>query len=125
MVEKIIEEMLSLVEELQGSISLDMDDIQNAKHEDLLLRNDKKHELINKIVELKTSLNEALVNEMQNGVDVNIYRQKVDFLEGKLKELYEANRKLASLVLPIQQMYKDLVEEITEANGGQIFDLKA
>ena len=41
------------------------------------------------------------------------------------KELYELNKKLASIVLPVQRMYKDLVSEITEVKGGQLFDIKA
>ena len=46
-------------------------------------------------------------------------------LEIELKELYELNKKLASIVLPVQQMYKDLVEEISAADGGNFFDIKA
>ena len=49
----------------------------------------------------------------------------MDSLEIELKELYELNKKLASIVLPVQQMYKDLVSEISAANGGNIFDIKA
>ncbi|MDZ7819077.1 MAG: hypothetical protein U5K55_10875 [Aliarcobacter sp.] len=70
-------------------------------------------------------MNKELMAKIQEGEDVNIYRQSVDSLESQLKELYELNKKLASIVLPVQQMYKDLVSEITTANGGQIFDIKA
>jgi hypothetical protein len=65
------------------------------------------------------------MSKIQEGIDVNIYRQSVDLLEIQLKELYELNKKLASIVLPVQQMYKDLVEEISVANGGNFFDIKA
>lgn len=125
MIEEIIEKMSTKVEQLQDSIKQDIDDIKQAKHEGLLDRNEEKHIMINEIASLKTELNQALVTKMQEGVDVNIYREKVDSLESKLKELYELNRKLASIVLPVKQMYKDLVDEITAANGGQIFDVKA
>lgn len=125
MVDFIIEKMSNLVKDLQEAIKQDIEDIKQAKHEELLKRNDNKHFLIDEITSLKEQLNEQLVIKMRQGVDVNIYRTKVDLLELDLKELYKLNRKLAALVLPIQKMYKDLVEEITLANGGQFFDVKA
>ena len=125
MVENIVEKMTSLVNELKESINQDIIDIKAAKHEELLKRNDRKHILIEEITNLKVQLNQELVKKIQKGVDVNIYRANVDFLEIQLKELYELNKKLASIVLPVQQMYKELVSEITAANGGRIFDIKA
>lgn len=125
MVENIVEKMTSLVSELKESINQDIIDIKAAKHEELLKRNDRKHILIEEITNLKVQLNQELVKKIQEGVDVNIYRANVDFLEIQLKELYELNKKLASIVLPVQQMYKELVSEITAANGGRIFDIKA
>ena len=125
MVENIVEKMTSLVNELKESINQDIIDIKAAKHEELLKRNDRKHILIEEITNLKVQLNQELVKKIQEDVDVNIYRANVDFLEIQLKELYELNKKLASIVLPVQQMYKELVSEITAANGGRIFDIKA
>lgn len=125
MVQKVVNDMSNLVESLKESIKLDIEDIKNAKHEQLLKRNDEKHNLIDKISSLKIDLNKELMHEIEKGVDVNIYRSSVDELEEKLKELYSLNKRLASIVLPVQQMYKDLVEEISNANGGTTFDLKA
>jgi predicted nucleic acid-binding Zn-ribbon protein len=125
MIDEIIQRMSELVKNLQKSIELDIEDIKNAKHESLLSRNDEKHSMINEITELKAKLNQELITKIQEGVDVNIYREKVDFLEVELKNLYDLNKRLASVVLPVQQMYKELVEEITAANGGNIFDVKA
>ncbi|MBU3015514.1 hypothetical protein KO488_12165 [Poseidonibacter lekithochrous] len=124
MINEIIQRMSELVKNLQISIELDMQDVKDAKHEALLSRNDEKHQMINEITELKATLNQELITKMQEGVDVNIYRLKVDNLEIELKNLYDLNKKLASIVLPVQQMYKELVEEITAANGGNIFDVK-
>jgi len=51
---------------------------------------------------------------------------KVDSLEDDLKQLYELNGKLASIVLPIKQMYKEMVDDLTEQNGGgSLIDVKA
>ena len=125
MIENIIENMLTLIVKLKNSITQDIEDIKLAKHEELLKRNDEKHMIIDEITSLKATLNKELMAKIQEGVDVNIYRQSVDLLEIQLKELYELNRKLASIVLPVQQMYKDLVSEISAANGGNFFDIKA
>lgn len=125
MVSKIVNDISDLVNELKTSINQDILDIKEAKHEELLKRNDEKHHMIDEIMNLKMQLNKELMLKIQEGEDVNIYRQSVDFLELQLKELYELNKKLASIVLPVQQMYKDLVSEIASANGGQIFDIKA
>ncbi|AXX90597.1 hypothetical protein CKA55_08800 [Arcobacter suis] len=125
MIENTIKNMSDLIIKLKSSITQDIEDIKAAKHEELLKRNDEKHIMIDEITLLKTKLNEELVSKIQEGVDVNIYRASVDLLEVELKELYELNKKLASIVLPVQQMYKDLVSEITAANGGKIFDIKA
>ena len=81
--------------------------------------------MIDEIMNLKTKLNQELMSIIQKGEDVNIYRTSVDSLEAELKDLYELNKRLASIVLPVQQMYKDLVSEIAIANGGNFFDIKA
>ena len=125
MIENTIENMSMLIIKLKNSITQDIEDIKAAKHEELLKRNDEKHIMIDEITSLKLELNKELIAKIQEGVDVNIYRQSVDALEIELKELYELNKKLASIVLPVQQMYKDLVEEISVANGGNFFDIKA
>ena len=125
MIENTIKNMSDLIIKLKSSIEQDIEDIKAAKHEELLKRNDEKHIMIDKITTLKTKLNEELMSKIQEGIDVNIYRASVDLLEIELKDLYELNKKLASIVLPVQQMYKELVSEISVANGGQFFDIKA
>lgn len=125
MIESIITDMTHLVDKMQEYIKQDIEDIRNAKHEELLKRNDEKQQMIEKIAAYKQQLNQEIVNQMQNGVDVNIYRNNVDNLENELKNLYELNKKLALIVHPIKEMYKDIVDDITERNGGSIFNVKA
>lgn len=124
MIENIVKNISDLVDQLKSSINQDILDIKEAKHEELLKRNDQKHYMIDEIMNLKLQLNQELMALLQEGKDVNIYRQSVDNLEIKLKELYALNKKLAAIVLPVQKMYKDLVSEITEVKGGQLFDIK-
>ena len=125
MVVQIIKDMSELVNNLTISINQDILDIKDAKHEELLTRNDQKHFMIDEIMRLKMELNKELTSMIQQGNDVDIYRESVDSLEVQLKELYSLNKRLASIVLPVQQMYKDLVSEIAIANGGNFFDIKA
>ncbi len=126
MINSIVNEMKIVIGKMKKAINDDIEDIKNANHDKLLDRNDLKLEHMNKIVELKQQLNEQLIKDMKNGVDVNIYREKVDGLENDLKQLYELNGKLASIVLPIKQMYKEMVDDLTEHNGGgSLIDVKA
>ncbi|WP_375724482.1 hypothetical protein LXN10_03100 [Arcobacter sp. KX21116] len=124
MIKNITEEMSSLVVKMKDLINSDIEDIKAAHHEKLLDRNDDKQEYMNRIIELRKSLNDELVNKMQEGVDINAYRDDVDTLEKELQELHLLNAKLASIVLPIQQMYKDIVEELTSQSGGNIVEIK-
>jgi len=125
MVEEIVNEMLVLVRKMQDFINQDIEDIKKARHEELLNRNDDKQYMIEEIASYKQKLNNEIINEMQNGVDVNIYREKVNDLENELKKLYTLNKKLSLIVEPIQKMYKDIVDEISESNGGTVFNVKA
>lgn len=124
MIEEIVEEMKQLILKMNELIDKDIEDIKKARHEKLLERNDDKQDHMNKIVELREKLDNELVAQMQNGVDINIYRNMVDNLENDLNQLKIHNQKLATIVMPIQQMYKDIVEELTKQNGGNIVEIK-
>lgn len=125
MIENIVNKMLVTITELKQAIKDDIEDIKLANHEKLLERNDRKQAYMDDIVNLKNDLNHELVIAVKNGVDVNIYRNIVNHLEDELKELYTLNGKLASIVLPVKQMYKEIVDELTERSGGNIFEIKA
>lgn len=125
MIEQTITKMVELIEALKKAIKDDIEDIKLANHEKLLERNEIKQQYMQDIVELKSDLNQQLVSAMKNGVDVNIYRDQVNALESQLKELYALNGKLASIVLPVKQMYKEIVDELSAQTGGNVFEIKA
>ena len=126
MINQIVDKMKIVIDKMQDSIKEDIEDIKAANHDKLLERNDYKQDLMNEIVRLKQQLNDELIKTMQSGLDVNIYREKIDSLEEDLKSLYRLNGKLASIVLPVKQMYKEMVDELTEQNGGgSLIDVKA
>lgn len=125
MIDKIVDDMLNEVSDLKKSIESDIEDIKQGKHEKLLDRNDEKHVLIEKILNKKQELNNQIVQMLQNNQDVNQFKDKIDSLEVELKDLYMLNRRLAAIVLPIQKMYKEIVDELNVTNGGNFFDVKA
>lgn len=125
MINTIVDKMLNEISDLKNSIENDIEDIKQGKHEKLLDRNDEKHILIEQILAKKQDLNAQIVIMLQNNEDVNQYKEKIDTLEAELKDLYMLNRRLAAIVLPIQKMYKEIVEELNASNGGNLFDVKA
>ena len=125
MIETTVEQLKSIVRELHDSIILDIEDVKKARHESLVQRNNVKLDLMDKLSDLKQKLNEELASEYQKGVDITIYRTSIDELEGQLGELYRANGKLASIVLPVKEMYKEIIEELTTQNGGALVEVMA
>jgi uncharacterized protein YpmS len=125
MIENKVHQMIEQAIELKNAITIDIEDVKNAQHEELLKRNDEKLLLMQNISTAHEELNTLLASEIQNGIDVNIYRDVIGELEVHLKELYELNGKLASIVLPVKQMYKNIIDEISAQNGGTLLEVNA
>lgn len=125
MIEEIIEQLRETTNTLYGAILDDIEDVKKANHESLVSRNSVKLELMDLLKNLKEELNRQLAQEYQNGKDISVYKDAVDALELDLRQLYETNGKLASIVLPVKEMYKEIIDEITEKNGGRLIDIKA
>jgi len=125
MIENTIEQLKLIVSELKNSIVLDIEDVKKARHESLVQRNEVKLELMDKLSQLKQQLNTQLSDEYQNGVDITQYKTSIDTLEEQLGELYRENGRLASIVLPVKEMYKEIIDEITAQNGGSLVEVIA
>lgn len=125
MINKHVQDMIQLAIYLKEAINDDINDVKLANHEKLLDRNDRKLELMQNISDSHEQLNQLLARAIQDGEDINRYRESVDNLENHLKELYELNGKLASIVLPVKQMYKQIIDDISLSNGGSIFEVSA
>jgi len=125
MIEQIVSEMIDTILILQNSIKEDIEDVKQANHENLLNRNDLKRELMLKISEQKQQLNKDLAEALRSGVDVNIYRGQINNLEDQLRNLYVLNGKLAAIILPVKEMYKEIVDELTAQSGGSLIDIRA
>lgn len=125
MINAILNQLQQLTKKLKDDINLDISDVRSANHESLLERNSEKLDSMEKLSSYKQKLNEELAKEFHSGVDISIYKDNIDDLEVKLKELYYLNGKLASIVLPVRQMYKDIIDDITRANGGSLIEVMA
>ena len=125
MINTILDQLQQLTKILKDDILLDISDVRSANHESLLERNSQKLESMEKLSSFKQKLNEELSKEFQAGVDISVYKDSIDDLEVKLKELYLLNTKLASIVLPVRQMYKDIIDDITVINGGSLIEVMA
>ncbi len=125
MIENIVANMIELVITLKEDITLDIEDTKNARHEQLLNRNDRKLEKMQQVASYKEELNNALVQAVQNGEELEEYKGMIDSLELHLQELFELNGKLASIVLPVKEMYKEIIDEITKAHGGTLLEVHA
>ena len=125
MIDITILELQSVTSELMKSIELDIRDVKKANHESLVTRNEVKNTLMDSLSELKQKLNSELAEEYKKGNDISIYKDSVDELEVQLRELYDLNGKLASIVLPVKEMYKEIIDEITKKNGGSLIEVMA
>jgi len=125
MINDTIEELKKITNTLYTSILEDIEDVKKAKHESLIARNDIKLELMDKLTSLKQQLNQELSDEYHAGKDISAYRESIDQLELELRKLYQANGKLASIVLPVKEMYKEIIDEITALNGGSLVEVRA
>jgi len=123
MIRNTVIKMIEQAMQLKEDINKDITDIMNAEHEKLLNRNDNKLQLMREISEAHKQLNIQLADAMNNGVDIDVYRDIVDELEVHLTEVYALNGRLAAIVLPIKQMYTDIVKDITIQNGGSLVEV--
>lgn len=125
MIEQTIKDMNECVLKLQNMIEQDLEDVKKANHKKLSDRNVEKQDYMEKIINYKKELNAEIIKLLKANSDVNQYRQSIDDLEFQLKKLFDLNRKLGQIVLPIRDMYKNIVDEITSNTGGNIIEIKA
>ncbi len=125
MINETIIDIKIITQELLDATALDIIDVKNANHEKLVERNEVKIKAMDCLTDLKARLNQELALEYQNGVDIKIYKDSIDEIEIKLKELYALNGRLGSIVLPVKEMYKEIIEDIKKTNGGTLIEVMA
>ncbi|MEA3383267.1 MAG: hypothetical protein U9Q20_01135 [Campylobacterota bacterium] len=125
MINETIIDLNIITQELIDATLLDIDDVKKANHEKLVERNELKINSMETLAKLKLKLNDELTTEFKNGTDIKIYKNGIDEVEKKLKELYYINGKLGSIVLPVKEMYKEIIEDIKSVNGGSLIEVMA
>jgi DNA repair ATPase RecN len=125
MVLEIITKMKQSAQLMKEILNQDMDDVKSANHKGLLGRIEAKEKVMQGLSDLKVELNQTLAKAYQNGIDINVYRESINDLEGELVELYNLNKKLGHIILPIKDMYGKIAEEISQINGGSLYEIKA
>ena len=125
MIRNIVNDMLKTISQLKQYILDDIEDVKQANHENLLDRNDLKLASMEQLAQYKIDLNKQLSLAFQNGDNLDQYRVIVDNLENELLELSQLNSKLGAIVLPVKEMYKDIIDEISKANGGSVIEVRA
>jgi len=125
MIDNIINELKDTIKALQNAIQEDIEDVKKANHDQLVLRNEVKLELMDNLQNKKELLNQELMKQYKDDIDISKYKDNIDSIEVLLRELYELNGKLASIVLPVKEMYKEIIEDITKQNGGSLVEVMA
>jgi archaellum component FlaC len=125
MINSIVLKLKDITLQLHNAIKLDIEDVKKANHESLVERNEDKLNLMENLSSFKQKLNEQLSKEYKDGIDISIHKSSIDELEKELKDLYYLNGKLASIVLPVKEMYKDIIDELTAKNGGNLIEVMA
>ena len=125
MITTVVNTLTKTIKSLQDSIVSDIEDVKKANHDKLLERNDLKLDLMDNLKDQKEQLNQELAKQYHNGVDISQYKDSIDAIEDELRTLYELNGKLASIVLPVKEMYKEIIDEITHNNGGSLIEVMA
>ena len=125
MINEVVTKLNNITDQLHNAVLDDIEDVKKANHEKLIQRNEIKLELMESLTSSKQLLNEKLALEYEKGADISIYKDGIDNLETKLRALYEANGKLASIVLPVKEMYKDIIDDISRQNGGSLIEVMA
>lgn len=125
MINQIVNEIITITTELIDITAIDIEDVKKANHEKLIERNEIKIIKMEQLAQFKIDLNINLKEEFQSGVDIKIYKDGIDNIELKLKELYFLNGKLGSIILPVKEMYKEIIDEITYMNGGSLVEVMA
>ena len=108
-----INKMLVLTKELQEFIVQDLADTKNANHESLFNRNKTKVVKMNELLQTQEMISYSLNSEGE----LDEYRDSLSDLENELQKLHVLNDELANIVLPVNEVYKEILDDISNENG--------
>jgi hypothetical protein len=116
-----ISKMLTITKQLQGYVENDIADTKLANHDVLFSRNKTK---ILKMDELILVQNK-IASEVNDESELNEYKDILDEIENELQALHTLNETLASIVLPVNEIYKEILDDISNSNNGNLIEVNA
>lgn len=119
MVNYYLEKVLSNIEKLIELTTQDIEDIKNAKNEEIYKRTKIKDEVIALFESEKALLDNELVKLVKSNEGVELSelldesaKNNLDNLKMKLQELKDVNKKYAKLVVAVNEFYTKLFDQI-------------
>ncbi len=107
------------IDDLIGLTKEDIEDIKNAKNEEIYNRTKIKDEILSLFENNKSLLDRELVklieknpNKELSDLLVNNEREDLEILKNRLKELQTLNKNYAKLVVAVNEFYSSLFDKI-------------
>ncbi len=130
MIKTYIKNAIKDIEQLTDITLQDIEDIQNAKHDNIEKRVTKKNHLTISFETNKSLLNDELANSVKNStLETTLSSEDKKYLEElktKLAYLKEKNREYAKYVIKLNEFYTSLFDEMfkLDRDGYKIANAK-
>ncbi len=112
--------LIESIDLLESIIKKDIEDLKSGNSDNLITRNEQKQTLVNKIQQTKHDLDNSLMALYNNGNDIEPYRSLIDNVEHKLHQLNKTNNELAYILLPLKDMYDNIIGDFFKENQSSI-----
>ncbi len=128
MISRYLKNVIDSVVELIKLTEEDIEDIKNAKNEQIYKRTKIKNDIIAVFEDQKHLLDKELINLMSTSEDKELFeilndkqKQSLEELKTKLEELQDINKRYAKFVVVVNEFYSSLFDKIfpTEMDNYQ------
>ena len=111
-----INKMIALTKQLQEYVEQDIVDVKSANHNSLFERNAIKTIKMDELLTAK----KAISSQLSDSDELYAYVDILNDLEKELQQLYTLNDSLASIVLPVNEIYKEILDDISNEQGNLV-----
>jgi len=112
-----INKMIALTKQLQEYVEQDIVDVKSANHNSLFERNAIKTIKMDELLTAKKAISSQLSSDSN---ELYAYADILNDLEKELQQLYTLNDSLASIVLPVNEIYKEILDDISNEQGNLV-----
>jgi hypothetical protein len=113
-------DIINNIDLLISLIDLDITELKTGNSDNMIERNNQKQKLVNDIKYTKTEIDTYIIQQIQQGNNVEQYRSIIDTIESKLQILNKTNSKLAYIILPLKDMYDGIINDFFKDNQSSI-----